>query len=368
MERKNQSQQDISIICNFPIWHSIEYTRSQALWMRSISILVIFTIGLTSITSCKKDDKKNDEEYSYGTVELLKMGGQSPLWSPGGEKIAYLEDEKLYVMNTDGSGIHLLASQINESIKWSPTSAELAYYTYRDGPLAIYKIDVSGNNEIKLTTSGLSIMDNSISFSADGEKIAYGVSGTDKIDLYIMNNDGSGNHKLDIPITVFSPSFTPGGSRIMFTSLVDENTKRALFLVGTDGSNLQRLQIPNIIDFRNARMNSNESKIYFSGIDKVGSNWEIYEVNLDGTDLKKLTNEIGGNEPNISPDGKYIVFLGYMNEIDGVFLMHADGSNPARISKGAYRGFTGSWSPDSRKCVFDDEADGIKGIYVLNMK
>jgi Tol biopolymer transport system component len=81
-----------------------------------------------------------------------------------------------------------------------------------------------------------------------------------------MNNDGSGNHKVDIPISVSFPLFTPSGSRIMFSSLVDGNTKRALFLVGTDGSNLQRLEIPDVIDVRNAVMKGDESKIYFSGI------------------------------------------------------------------------------------------------------
>ncbi len=368
MEQKNYPHQETRNLETTLSRYSIEYFGSLALWLRFNSILVFFAIGLISFTSCKKEDKKNDEEYSYGTVELLKAGGQSPLWSPDGEKIAYLEDGKLYVMNTDGSGILLLASQINESIKWSPTSTELAYHSFRDGPLAIYKIGVGGNNEIKLTTSGLSIMDMNFSWSPDGGNIAYCVSGTNKIDLYIMNNDGSGNHKVNIPISVSRPSFTPSGNQIIFSSLVEDNTKRALFLTETNGSNLLRLQIPDIIDIQYAEMNSDESKIYFSGVNNIGSAYEIYGVNPDGSNLKNLTNGIGGREPRISPDGKYIVFLGYMDQNDGVCIIHSDGSNPARISKGAYRGFTGSWSPDSRKCVFDDEVDGVQGIYVLTLK
>ncbi|MFO7658370.1 MAG: hypothetical protein R6W78_15030 [Bacteroidales bacterium] len=368
MEHKNQTRQDIENPETKSNQYSIEYLKIIAPRLFFFSVLV-FAIVLIFFYACEKDEEIINEEYPYGTIVLLKEGGQSPLWSPDGERIAYLDDwEKLYVMNTDGSDNLLLTSQIAENFKWSPSGLELAYHSYRAGPLAIYKIGVDGNNEVKLTGAGLSIMSSGFSWSPDGEKIAYSVDGFEKADLYIMNNDGSGNHKVDIPISVSFPLFTQSGSRIMFSSLVDGNTKRALFLVGTDGSNFQRLEIPDVIDVRNAVMKGDESKIYFSGI-KTGSNWDIYEVNSDGSNLKNLTNGVGNNkEPHISPDGKYIAFLSYRNENDGVWIMHADGSKPSRISKGAYMHFPCSWSPDSRKLVFDDEVDGAQGIYVLTLK
>jgi len=368
MEQNKFKSQEKGIPETMLSQYSIEYLGRATAWPKLYSILVFIVVGLIPFTSCKKEDEKIDEKYSFSTVELLKVGGQSPLWSPVGERIAYLMDGHLYVVNSDGSGNLLLTTEIYERMKWSPSGNELAYHTFREGPLAFYKIGVNGNNDVKLTGSGVSVMDMDFSWSPDGRKIAYGVSGTDKVDLYIMNNDGSGNHKLDIPVTVFSPSFTPSGNRIMFNSLVDDNTKRALFLVGTDGSNLQRLQIPDIIDLRYAEMNSDESKIYFSAR-KSDSDWDIYEVNPDGSNLKNLTNSVGNNsKPHISSDRRYIVFLSYRDQNDGLWLMRSDGSNASRISKGPYRFFTGSWSPDSRKLVFDDEVDGVQGIYVLTLK
>jgi TolB protein len=331
-----------------------------------LSVLLLAILLSFPFPACKKDEEKNNDiENSYGTVELLKEGGQRPLWSPDGEKIAYLMDwEKLYVMNSDGSDNLLLTSQIYERMKWSPSGMELAYHDYRDGPLAIYKIGVDGNNEVKLTGSNvINMMDMNFSWSPDGEKIVYGVDALNKVDMYIMNNDGSGNHKVDIPVSVFSPSYTPGGSRIMFNSIID--IERDLFLVGTDSSNLQRLESKNI-GVGHAEMKSDESKIYFSG--SSGMNWDIYEVDPDGSNLKNLTNGVGNNhKPHISPDGKYIAFLSYRDGNDGLWIMHADGSNPSRISKGAYLSFPGSWSPDSRKLVFDDEVDGLQGIYILTI-
>lgn len=370
MKQKNQIRQEIENTETKSNQYSIEDLKITVPKLIFFSVMGFFASVLIFFSSCKKDDKIIGGENPYGSVELLKEGGQRPLWSPDGEKIAYLVDwEKLYVMNTDGSDNQLLTSQISENFKWSPSGLVLAYHSYRAGPLAIYKIGVDGNNEVKLTGAGLSIMSSGFSWSPDGGKIAYGVSALNKVDLYIMNSDGSGNHKVDIPISVAFPSFTPSGNRIMFSSLVDDNTKRALFLVGTDGSNLQRLEIPDVIDVRNAVMKGDESKIYFSGV-KTGSDWDIYEVDSDGANLNSLTNGVGNNkEPHISSDGKYIVFLSSRDQNDGLWLMNSDGSNPFRITKGAYyRSFPGSWSPDSQQLVFDDEVDGVAGIYVLTLK
>jgi TolB protein len=363
MEQKNQTRQEIANPETKSNQYSIECLKITALRLKLFSVLGFVASVLIFFSACKKDNDKIDEEYSYGTVELLKEGGQIPLWSPDGERIAYMMNEELYMMNSDGSGNLLLTTEIYERMKWSPSGTELAYHAFRGGPLAIYKIGVDGNNEVKLTGSEVSIMDMDFSWSPDGEKIAYSISAP-KVDLYIMNNDGSGNHKVDIPIHVAYPSFTPGGNRIMFRSLIDSEVD--LFLVGTDGSNLQRLESPNI-GVGHAVMKGDESKIYFSGIS--GNNWDIYEVDPDGSNLKNLTNGVGNNQqPHISPDGKYIAFLSYRDEIDGVCIMLANGSNPSRITKGAYRFFPGSWSPDSRQLVFDDEVDGVQGIYVLTLK
>ena len=222
---------------------------------------------------------------------------------------------------------------------------------------------MDGNKEIKLS-DGPGPIGYDYSWSPDGEKIVYESHGYMKMDMYIVNKDGSGNHKVDIPISVFRPSFTPNGNRIMFNSSIDL-VNMEIFLVETDGSNLQRLEIP-AVSVGHAEMKGDESKIYFSGWSYTTNAWDIFEVDPDGSNLKNLTNGVGTNHrPHISPDGKYIAFYSDRDGVDhGLWLMHTDGSNQSRISKGV----SGSWSPDSRKLVFDGEVDGVAGIYVLTLK
>jgi TolB protein len=366
MEQRNQTRQKIENPNTKLNQYSIEYLKINEPRLKFFSVLGFVASILIFFSACKEDEQIIDDEKPDGTVVLLKEGGQSPLWSPDGKKIAYLVDwEELYVMNSDGSDNLLLTSQIHERMIWSPSGMELAYHDYRGGPLAIYKIGVDGKNEVNLTGTGASLMDMHFSWSPDGKKIVYGVDAPNKVDMYIMNKDGTDNHKVDIPIDVFSPSYTPSGNRIMFNSLID--IERDLFLVRTDGSNLQRLESKNItVD--HAEMKGDESKIYFSG--RSGNNWDIYEVDPDGSNLKNLTKGVGTNhKPRISPDGKYIAFYSYRDYNEGLWIMNADGTNASRISKGTYRSFLpGSWSPDSRKLVFDDEVEGVQGVYVLTVK
>ena len=173
-----------------------------------------------------------------------------------------------------------------------------------------------------------------------------------------MNNDGSDNHKIEIPIDGFNPSFTPGGNKIMFYSGFDWD--KDIYFIGTDGSNMQRLIINSIWE-EGAQMTNDESKIFFTGLSD--NRWDIYAFETAGSKLRNLTNGIGINhDPVLSPDEKLIAFSSSRDDHE-VFLMYSDGSNPSNIGKFYLR--PGSWSSDSRKFAFSSEREGITGIYVF---
>jgi len=81
--------------------------------------------------------------------------------------------------------------------------------------------------------------------------------------------------------------------------------------------------------------------------------YNIFSMNLDGTDLRRLTdNPKYDAEPIVSSDGKQIVF-GSQREGDfDIYLMNIDGSNVRRLTdRVGYDG--GPWfSPDGKKIVW----------------
>jgi len=100
---------------------------------------------------------------------------------------------------------------------------------------------------------------------------------------------------------------------------------------------------------------------------------DIYSMNVDGTDVRRLTNTLGyDGGPFFSPDGNWIVYRAHHprneqeiahyksllaqglvepNEMD-LYVMRADGSNQQQITKLAGASFAPSFFLDSQRIIF----------------
>ena len=89
---------------------------------------------------------------------------------------------------------------------------------------------------------------------------------------------------------------------------------------------------------------------------------EIYVMDSDGTNLRRLTENTDGDVFAIlSPDGKKIVFDSNRNRASGepintsdLFLMDTDGNGQTFLTRGS----TATWSPDSKNIAFHASASG----------
>ena len=106
-----------------------------------------------------------------------------------------------------------------------------------------------------------------------------------------------------------------------------------------------------------------QAKIVFSS-DRDG-NWEIYAMDADGGNQRRLTNNPGRDRsPSWSPDGKRIVFV---SNKDGdvrngkptaeIYVMDADGGNQRNLTNHPDRDSSPSWSPDGKRIVFSSDRD-----------
>jgi TolB protein len=79
-------------------------------------------------------------------------------------------------------------------------------------------------------------------------------------------------------------------------------------------------------------------------------NDEIYLMNPDGTNLRRLTNSAGRDvNPEWSPNGRSLLFTTSRHGADEIYVMNADGSEPTRLG---VQGIKTSWSPDGKQIVF----------------
>ena len=165
---------------------------------------------------------------------------------------------------------------------------------------------------------------------------------------------------------------SPRGDLIVFTSV--RNGDLDLYTMNIDGSNVK--QITNTLGydggaffspdgkkivFRASRFTTEEEKTEYKELLKQGlvapTNMEIFTCNVDGSNLKQVTNLGKANwAPFYHPAGKKIIFSSNHHGQRGyqfnLFMINEDGSDLEQISFDTVFDSFPMFSPDGKKIVF----------------
>lgn len=163
--------------------------------------------------------------------------------------------------------------------------------------------------------------------------------------------------------------FSPDGQWVTFQTTRGEHPCDQQFVMRTDGTELRRISdgrgkttcgwfFPGGKRLFFASTTAHDSacppkpdasKGYVWPLDR----YDIYAINFDGTDLKRLTfNDVYTAEGVLSPDGKKIVFTSLKDGDLDIYTMNADGSDVRRLTNTP--GYDGGawWSPDGKQIVY----------------
>ena len=98
---------------------------------------------------------------------------------------------------------------------------------------------------------------------------------------------------------------------------------------------------------------------------------DVCTMNVDGTNLARLTDTQDNFNPTWSPDGRALVFTSYKESDYHVFTMNADGTNVRRLISNRgdiYAEDYAAWSPDGSRIAFVGRAEDGYNIYVASVK
>ncbi|HEY6061085.1 MAG TPA: Ig-like domain-containing protein [Gemmatimonadales bacterium] len=225
-------------------------------------------------------------------LNVFDRGGESPAWSPDGQKIAYALNSRLYVVNAGGS-------QRREVIPsdptvfglsqpaWSPDGTKLAAHAdfgtcglYCNG---IIVMNVDGTVLFHIGVAVRSAGAQQPAWSPDG-RIAYTKLG----DIYVRDADSSITNLTNTQGTNRGPAWSPDGTKIAFVS--NRGGDYDLYVMNADGTGVTPLNVGSVsYDIRPA-WSPDGTKIVFGNFGNGYSIGEIYVMNADGSGVTRLTN------------------------------------------------------------------------------
>jgi Tol biopolymer transport system component len=292
--------------------------------------------------------------------------------------IAFSASNQIYVMNADGSNVRRLIDGApgvsNHYPTFSPDGSRLAFIRYEPvsdiNSLCVIGVDGSGLQQLINSRGPLG----EPAWSPDGSRIAF-IRGEDTTlydsaylatcspDIYAVDVFTRKDVNLTKGAGGTDPSWSPDGTRIVFSSYRDGNYE--IYTMSSDGNDIQRLTYTDWAEAEPAWSPDGKQIAYAAHLlqaelgcgfiptgrppdtDEVISS--IYLMTCDGLGQTMLESTRGGTEPAWSSDGTSLSLV-ISNSTDGsqIYVTDVDGTRPAKLTSDSTRKSSPSWSNISR--------------------
>ena len=337
------------------------------------TFLIVFMIALMAGCVNKKAAMKSSEatfiDRHMTNVTQLTFDGDNgeAYFSPDGHKLIFQSNrggyacDKIWIMNIDGSDKHMVSpnhgaltcsfffpdgnriifsstSHLSGDCPQKPKMPQGVHYMWPLYPYDIFVANADGSDMKKIT--GNPKYDAEPIVSPDGKQIVFGSQRDGDFDIYIMNSNGSDVRRLTDRIGYDGgPWFSPDGKKIVWRAWYPETEEEKtmwqncmennyivpvaldLWVMDTDGSNKKRILHNGATNFAPSWHPDGKRIIFSSNMDdwhedirKFGHNFELYIINIDGTNLERITyNNVFDSFPMFSNDGEKLAFASNRN-------------------------------------------------------
>ena len=346
---------------------------------RTLSPLAILFAATALAAPASAAPATGPARYFTGSDLFNLEWASDPEISPDGRTIAYVRESNDIMTDKARPSIWLIDVATGGqrplidgpgayfSPRWSPDGTRLAYVAAVDGSPQLYVRWIGTGESARIT--GLPNSPSGIAWSPDGRRIAYSMLVPD-----------------EAPKLGNAPPKPEGAKWADPLQVIDKVTYRfdaagylkpgyrQIFWVPADGGAPTQLTFGEHNAGGDVSWTPGGRSILFSA--NLSPNWqrealqsEVYRVSIDGGAPVALTSRFGpDNSPTVSPDGRYIAWVGFDDRKLGyqdrrLSVMNIDGSNK-RVLTGSLDRSVGNpqWAGDSRSIFVQVEDRGVNKV------
>ncbi len=257
---------------------------------------------------------------------LLVMGGFTgygaldPTWGKNGRQYAF---SNLEVRTTNGLPFHcdILVRNLDSAAKFLTL---ITYSRYTIDSLGIPHGTVNLRPDWSLTTNKIVFISKSdldAAFNIFVSNVSDSLTG-DSIPLRLTDSLGS-----DLIDMFCYPSFSPDGSKIVYTSKKSGNEE--IWAMNADGSGKVQLTDLNASIAGRPRYSPSGDKIafYSSSTASGGDSLQVYIMDPNGSNPQQITTSGNNIEPAWSPDGNHIIYSRRTPSNGRIYMIDRTGQN-----------------------------------------
>lgn len=245
------------------------------------------------------------------------------------------------------------------------TNGLITYYSNQNGTNNIFVMNLDGSGQHKL------INDKNKNvcgvWSPDGKKMIFSSERDGNSEIYIIDAYGNNLKRLTNNETQdYHHRWSPDSKQIVYVSNEDGNQE--IYIMNTNGENKFNITNSETEEMFPSWSPDGKTIVYSQ---QKGDGWKIYEMNVDGTNRKKVS-EYSGKDwelyPQFSPNGKEIAYFTDEpeNKIRNIFVMNKNGKNQVQLTNSDFADENPFWSPDGKMIVFQSNRNGNYQIFTMN--
>jgi TolB protein len=226
----------------------------------------------------------------------------------------------------------------------------------------IYISDYDGENQRRVTVGRT--LNITPTWSPDGRSIAYTSYRRGAPNIFISNIfQGTLEEATKGSSESWLPSWSPDGSRLCFSSTRDQPGNSELYVMNRDGSNIRRLTNDKAADITPTWSPSGTQIAFVS--DRTGTP-QIYVIGADGLGLQRITSESYADRPTWSPAPfNEIAFASRTGPGNDIKVMDLATRQVRQLTFGEGTNESPTWSPNGRHLAFTSTRSGKIQVFTI---